>query len=455
MKTIKLLQLCGMMSLSLFLWQCSDLEEEVFSQSTEDTFFQNVNDIQAALTGMYRPMQTLGGYQQAGHFILNGTSDEGKMARQWGTFDRLDYTPLSNGEINDWWRTSYQSISGANLIIDNKEKIENLIGDDSKAVVAEAKFLRAVIYFQLVQMYGGVPLRVKQVRRADGVNIARSTEEEVYDQIIADFEAAEEDLPPNSDPGVIKKSAATAYLAKVYLTRNNYPKALEKATEVVNSGAYGLAQTFSDVFDIASENGSEDIFTIQYVRSDGQGMRLESLTNAWGLGGTETDLYYKYDPTDSRRSITFLDDAIVNNGTSPEKQGKYVDPDKASADGQGNNFIVYRYADLLLIKAEAENEANGPTTAAYAEINKVRSRANLPNLASNLSKDEFREAVWNERNLELAMEEIRWYDLKRAGRLESVLSATGATWNDKYLLFPIPQQEIDASNGLITQNPGY
>jgi hypothetical protein len=184
-------------------------------------------------------------------------------------------------------------------------------------------------------------------------------------------------------------------------------------------------------------------------------MRLESLTNAWGLGGTETDLYYKYDPTDSRRSITFLDDAIVNNGTSPEKQGKYVDPDKASADGQGNNFIVYRYADLLLIKAEAENEANGPTTAAYAEINKVRSRANLPNLASNLSKDEFREAVWNERNLELAMEEIRWYDLKRAGRLESVLSATGATWNDKYLLFPIPQQEIDASNGLITQNPGY
>jgi hypothetical protein len=191
MKTIKLLQLCGMMSLSLFLWQCSDLEEEVFSQSTEDTFFQNVNDIQAALTGMYRPMQTLGGYQQAGHFILNGTSDEGKMARQWGTFDRLDYTPLSNGEINDWWRTSYQSISGANLIIDNKEKIENLIGDDSKAVVAEAKFLRAVIYFQLVQMYGGVPLRVKQVKRADEVNIARSTEEEVYDQIIADFEAAE------------------------------------------------------------------------------------------------------------------------------------------------------------------------------------------------------------------------------------------------------------------------
>lgn len=455
MKTIKLLQFCGIMLLSVFIWRCNNLEEQVFSQSTEDTFFQSVNDINAALTGMYRPMQQCcGGYQQAGHFILNGASDEGKVTGPWGNFDRLDYTSASNGEFNDWWTNSYKSISTTNLIISNKEKIENLIGEKSKAVIAEAKFWRAVNYFQLVRMFGGVPLRTTMVKRADDVHIARSTEEDVYNQLIADFEAAEQDLPSTSAPATINKWAATAYLAKVYLTRKNYTKALEKATQVVNSGAYALAQSFSDVFDIASENGSEDIFTIQYIHVDQQGMRLEPLTNAWGLSGLETDLYSKYDPSDTRRNTTFLD-GNIDGGTRPEKQGKWLDANSVSADGSANNFIVYRYADLLLIKAEAENEVNGPTQAAYTEINKIRSRANLPNLASNLSKDEFREAVWNERNLELALEQIRWYDLKRTDRLGSVLSATGAPWNDKFLLFPIPQQEIDASNGLITQNPGY
>ena len=243
---------------------------------------------------------------------------------------------------------------------------------------------------------------------------------------------------------------ASAYLAKVYLTRKDYPKALAKATEVINSGAYSLAPKFADVFDITKENGSEDIFTIQYVRVDGQGNRLDPLTGAWGLSGYEPNLYNKYSVADDRKNTTFKSPADPLSNT-----GKWLDVGAVSADGAGTNFIVYRYADLILIKAEAENEISGPTATAYAEINKVRNRALLPNLTAGLTKNQFRDSVLHERNLEFAMEQLRWYDLKRTDRLKSTLIATGRNWNDKYFLFPIPQTEIDASNGRITQNPGY
>lgn len=109
----------------------------------------------------------------------------------------------------------------------------------------------------------------------------------------------------------------------------------------------------------------------------------------------------------------------------------------------------------MLIEAEAENEINGASSLAYAGINKVRNRANLPDLTPGLSKDQFRDSVLFERHLELAYEEVRWFDLKRTGRLKLTLIADGKNWNDRYLLFPIPQTEIDASNGVIKQNPGY
>jgi starch-binding outer membrane protein, SusD/RagB family len=450
MNTTQIIRFCCLLFVSVSLTQCNKLEEPVYSQNIEDGFFQSLGDVNAALAGMYRPMQACcGGYQQAMHFILNGTSDEGTGADFWGTYDRLDYTPGSTGEIPDYWNTTYRAIAGANLIIDNQAKIEAL-GAAGVVAVAEAKFWRAVNYFQLVQMFGGVPLRISQVKRADDLNIARSSADEVYTQIIKDFKDAELALPPSPPKGIVSKWAASAYLAKVYLTRKEYPTALAKATEVINSGAYSLATTFADVFDIAKENGPEDIFTIQYVRVDGQGMRMEPLTAGWGISGFEAGLYTKYNPSDTRRNTTF-----VKPADPASNQGKWRDPAAVSADGAANNFIVYRYADLLLIKAEAENEVNGPTTAAYTELNKVRTRAGLPNLTAGLTKDQFRDAVLLERNLELAMEEHRWFDLKRTDRLKSTLIATGRTWNDKYFLFPIPQAEIDASNKKVVQNPGY
>jgi starch-binding outer membrane protein, SusD/RagB family len=455
MNTKKLMLYLWMLPIALLFSQCNKLEEKVYSQTTESVFFGSQKDVTAALTGMYRSRQscgTCGGYGQAGTMVLNGTSDEGNGAAQWGDYPKLVFNS-SKDEIRDWWNASYSAIAGANLITDNEAKI--LAIDNSaagqafaKAAIGEAKFWRALNYFELVQMYGGVPLRTTQAKRADQVNLPRNTVDEVYTQVIKDFKDAEVNLPATAPKGIVKKWAASAYLAKVYLTKKDYPNALAKATEVISSGVYTLATTFADVFDVTKENGPEDIFAIQYVEVDEQGTRLGSLSG-WGITSVDPSLYPKFAATDKRRAVTFAEPA-----NPASNQGKWLFPGVVG-NKQPNNFIVFRYADLVLIKAEAENEISGATAAAYTEINKVRTRAGLPALTAGLTKVQFRDAVLNERNLELALEQIRWFDLKRTDRLKSSLIAVGRPWNDKYLLFPIPQSEIDASNGVVKQNDGY
>jgi starch-binding outer membrane protein, SusD/RagB family len=455
MNTNKLIRFCCLVFIAALFADCSKLEEKTFSQNTTENFFGSLKDVQAALTGMYRPMQVCcGGYEQSGHFLLNVTADEAAGVAFWGDYDNLTYTASSTGEIPDWWNSSYKAIAGANLITDNQAKIEaadNTTGKVvAKAAIAEAKFWRALNYFQLVQMFGGVPLRLTQTKRADEVNIPRNTVDEVYAQVIKDFKDAETGLPASPGSAKVSKWAASSFLAKVYLTKKDFPNALAKATDVIANGPYTLAAKFADVFDIAKKNGTEDIFAIQYLRVDGQGNRLDPLTGAWGLSNYEANVYPKFSATDDRKNTTFR--APTNPASN---QGKWLDPQAVSADGAGGNFIVFRYADLILIKAEAENEVNGPTAVAYTEINKIRTRALITSLTAGLTKDQFRDAVLKERNLELAMEEVRWFDLKRTDRLKSTLIATGRTWNDKYYLFPLPQAEIDASNGVLKQNPGF
>ena len=238
--------------IAVLFTQCNKLEEKVYSQTTESVFFGSQKDVTAALAGMYRPMQgCCGGYGQAGTMMLNGTSDEGNGAGQWGDYPKLVFTASSGGEIPDWWASSYRAIAGANLITDNEAKILALDNSAAgqafaKAAIGEAKFWRALNYFQLVQMFGGVPLRTTQAKRADQVNIPRSTVDEVYTQIIQDLKDAEANLPATAPKGIVKKASASAYLAKVYLTRKDYTNALAKATEVINSNSYTLAPTFAD-----------------------------------------------------------------------------------------------------------------------------------------------------------------------------------------------------------------
>jgi hypothetical protein len=422
---------------------------------------------------MYRPLQNCcGGPEQAGLFVLNLVSDEGTSNNSlWSQYDNLTYTPGSASEVRDMWTACYQSISSANFVLDNEKKIQALDSDPqfANSKLAEARFMRAVNYFQLVQMFGGVPLRTTLVNRADQVNMPRSSEDSVYDLIISDLQFAEQNLPPSADmAGKPTKWAASSYLAKVYLTKKDYNDALTKATDVYSQGPYKILPKFADVFDVDNKNNAEVIFNIQYIRLNGQGMRIQDLalgsynpyayqgTTGWGLSNIEHDMYAKYNPADDRINTTFA--PFVNkpiNKVDSQYVGKWKDVKGVSADGHGNDYIIYRYADLVLELAESENEVNGPSATAYTAVNTIRQRANLPDLTPGLTQDQFRDSVLLERHLELNWEEWRWFDLKRTDRLKSTLIADGKTWDDRYYLFPIPQSEIDASNKIIVQNPGY
>lgn len=444
---------------------CTDVTEDVFSQNTPGAFFGSQSDVNAALAGMYKPLAACcGGPGQSGTFILNSASDEGNAQIFWGDYDRLAYTPTGPSEIGDYWNQLYTSIGRANFVISNQARIEASVPATAKAAIGEAKFMRAINYFQLVQMWGGVPLRTKQVERVDDANIARSTEAEVYAQIIQDLTDAEQSLPATNPAGKPTKWTASSYLAKVYLTTKDFPKALAKVNEVINGGAYRLVPNYADVFSPDNENNAEVVFALQYLRQDGLGMRMQPLvlgpddkfgfgsSGGWGLSFVEDGFYQKYNQADDRINTTFSNPAP---GQKVYYTGKWRDTKGVSADGHGNDLILLRFADLLLVQSEAANEVGGPNDAAYAGINRVRARAKLPALPAGLSKDQFRDAVLLERHLELSWEQVRWLDLKRTGRLKATLSAIGKTWNDKYLLFPIPQSEVDVSNGLIKQNPGY
>ena len=444
---------------------CSNTTEQVYSQNTPGAFFGSQSDVDAALVAIYKPLaECCGGPGQAGTFILNSASDEGNAQIQWGDFDRLTYTATGPYEITDYWNTLFRSIARSNFVISNQGKLEANTPTTAKASIGEAKFMRAINYFQLVQMWGGVPLRTKQVERVDDANIARNTEAEVYAQIIQDLTDAEQSLPATAPAGKPTKWVASSYLTKVYLTNKDFPKALAKVNEVINSGPYKLLPTYADIFSPDNKNNAEVIFAIQYIRKDGLGMRLEPLvlgpddkfayggSGGWGLTFVEDGFYQKYDKADDRINTAF---ANPKPGLKTYYTGKWRDIKGASADGHGNDFITLRFADLLLVQSEVTNEVNGPTAAAYAGINQIRARAKMPPLAANLSKDQFRDAVIQERQFELSWEQMRWLDLKRTGKLKATLTAIGKNWNDRYLLFPIPQSEIDVSNGLIKQNPGY
>jgi hypothetical protein len=460
---------CFLLIVIAGITSCNKLNETAYSQITTDNFFTTKNDVDAALTAMYRPIQQCcGGYEQSANFVLNATSDEGTSSNStWGQYDNLTYTPGSSGDVHDIWVANYQSISSANYVLDNEKKIASLDPDPTYAMakLAEARFIRGMDYFELVQMFGDVPLRTTLTSRADQVDIPRTSADSVYAQIIADFTYAEANLPvAASATGHPTKFAATSFLAKVYLTMKDYQNALTKSEDVRDNGPYGLLPNFADIFDVDNKDNKEVIFDIQYIRQDGQGMRMEYLvlgpdnlfaagaTGGWGLSNVENGVINHYNPVDSRIATTFAD---PSPGLTTYYIGKWRDVKGVSADGHGNNYIVYRYADLLLEVAEAENEVNGPTIVAYNSINTVRTRANLPGLTTGLTQDQFRDSVLWERHLELNWEEWRWFDLKRTGKLKETLIADGKTWNDRYLLFPIPQSEIDASNKKIVQNPGY
>ena len=462
-----------------WLTSCTDLNENPEGVLTTEQFYKTESDAVAAVTSTYNAALNNGGitmYNRLFHLAFEIMSDDAIAGLRVTNADVRTIAVLSHSTTNDrvdeLWRESYVAIDRANLVISRVPQID--MNETLRTrLVNEAKFLRGLLYFNLVRLWGDVPLVLTETSSLskDAIQIARTPKEQVYQQIIQDLTDAE--ALPNTysagDAGRATAGAAKSILAKVYLTRQEWEKAAAKSLEVIN-GPYGydLFENFADVFNVATKNGKEHIFSAQCKSNvNGQGNRLASSATPVGIPGVASagtdephpSTYALFSANDKRRDVTFFTSLVSPTTgatiTFQPRFFKYFDPAQiVNPTESAKNIPVIRFAEILLIYAEAVNEASGPTTAAYNAINRVRKRAGLANL-ENLTKDTFREAVYSERRLELMFEFQRWFDLIRTKRMITALHAVGKTnAAEKHYLHPIPQREMDLNPKLV-QNPGW
>jgi len=435
----------------IFTSSCS-LEEEVFSAFDPNGFFGSAADADLALNGVYNG---IGEYYNGNNWFGLVNLPDDHLSQPGAAADRIELDEYeaanANGLVENGWRESYTIIARANLVVDQVTGNENILESSRNQIVSEARFLRALAYFNLARIYGPVPLIVE----FGPVNnqIAPSPVEVIYAQIIDDLTTAEAGLSPGPSEGKVTQGGVQSLLAKVYLYNNDYVNALAKAEAVINSGVYSLVPDYFDLWLPSNENSSEHILSAQFnpgaiTNSLDQFVATGASTlrnGAFGSFLVHDDFFTNFPDDDYRKAVTFVDEA----GT--QVVGKFLDQSGNSVGGaQGMNVPIIRYADVLLIAAEAANEISGPDNA-YQYINEVRTRARnaggvattTPADLSGLSQAEFRDAVYRERELELCFEGQRWFDLARQNRFVDVLSPLGATGDDQFLPYPQIDLEIN------------
>ena len=387
----------------------------------------------------------------------------------------------TQGQLSDFWNGRYQTINLCNQVIVNIPAI-SMDANLKARYIAEAKFIRAYEYFRLVRAFGDVPLRLSLPKDASEYNIPRTPKAQVWIAIEQDFTDAASVLPTSysgADIGRATKGGALAFHAKVAMYQNKWADVKTYTDQVTG---YSLFPNYEQLFRIQNENNSESIFEIQAKHIPGncdasnsqysqvQGVRSVS-RGGWGFNVPTTDLSNAYEAGDPRKDATIIfrgettpeGDAIPGTVPNPMYNQKsyvpFTDPNNQDCnEGADQNIRVMRYAEVLLMNAEANNEL-GNTTLALAALEKVRARARAGNNlillpVTTTDKVALRTAIWNERRVELGMEFDRYFDVIRQGRAVTVFGPLGWKAN-KNEVWPIPQSEIDLSAGTLTQNPGY
>lgn len=468
-------------ALGLTLTACQDkfLELSPISQASTATFYQTSGDLLNALNAAYGALQFNGQYGQyyvAAEIPSDDTTPvlSGSVTDQ-DEFDKF-YLRTTNPFLAQRWTDGYRGIYRTNALIARAVGVS--MDETLKArIVGEAKFLRALMYFNLARVYGDVPLVVEEITDPQqGYAFGRAPVSEVYAQIVKDLSEAETALPASytgADVGRATRGAARALLGKVYLTQRRYADAAAKLKEVIDAGTYDLLPNYADLFRAANKNSRESLFEVQYKKGNlGEGSPFanayapENSGNAviqFGGGGNNqptADLIAAYEPNDPRRDVSLATGYVNAAGRRIDINfiRKYADPPVSSGDSD-DNWYVLRYADVLLMYAEALNE-QGQTAQALPFLNRVRQRVRLAERAG-LAQADLRLAIEQERRVELAFEGHRWFDLVRTGRAIPVLNAKAAAIGLKTpltpnnLVFAVPQSQIDINPTKIQQNPGY
>lgn len=504
------------------LWSCDSLiEEKVYTELAESNIFTTVSGCDAALDGVY-----------AGFFKHEFF---GNMAPHINTNLSVMYTRSTTQVSNNFtdgagtaffgnlWQEYFVTINRANDVISHVSK-SGIAEIDKNRILGEAYFLRSILYFDLVRYFGGVPLRLEPTV-LENINVSKSTASQVYNQIVSDIEQAKKLLvePGKQKPGRPNRLAAYALAQKVYLTlagsdpsSPNWQKSINEGMVVYNSNVFKLVKPYKDLWDIKKQNAVESIFEMQntsvialggsptrfFLPNNGTSLTPNGIT--WGRAKVNKEVYDQHVKQylgDPRIDATYLDSSYVTK-TNPTitkiwpitKTGanaftwilKYVDPDFVSNTSK-SNYIYLRYADVLLMLAEAENEINGPANA-YKYVNAVLGRARdrngngvtdinelQPADFAGMTKEAFRDRIMAERNYELLGELHEYFDVRRRGKeylkkiceyhnaypanvtaKEYTIVTDDATLT-RAMLLPIPLSEMNTNSALKPedQNPGY
>jgi hypothetical protein len=488
---VKALQSIVIIASLVMVSSCEDfLDLKPISSSSADGFYQTQDDFEQAVNGAYATLREV---YSSGYYMLfadlradnttmlgiGGGTEERKIV-----IDNFNLDP-TNEHMLTMWRTSYTAIQRANGVLSNISSVDfDQIKKDQ--YTGESKAVRALTYFNLVRIFGGVPLiTTGDVDISASYDTPRASADDIYSLIVDDLTDAIEMLPPTypaSEAGRVSKGAAQTLLGQVYLTQHKYADAVTQFNAVITSGNYDLLDNYGDNFTGIAHDNLEIVWQIVYKGGTpslgssfpnwcapvGSERVLVELGGAYGFNQPTLDVFNAYTADDLRRDVSI---GVGFTNTS----GNYIDAryiklyvDGGVGDGSNDSDVdwnVFRYSHVLLMCAEAINEAsNGPSTAAYTYINDVRDRAGLTPL-SGLSQSEFREAVYNEERLEVAFEGHRWFDLVRTGRALTVMNSKlggadpvgpSAMIDEDDLLYPIPQDVIVTSSpGTIIQNNGY
>ncbi len=467
-------------------------------EMTEGSFYKTESDFESALNSAYFGLKA---FYQSWIFLGDIAADNCYDQKKNNNFSLININESNvdadNSQIQTLWTSGYNAIARTNIVIEKLES-EDFNFSRKDRFIAEAKFIRSLLYFNMVRIWGDVPLILKEIKTAnEAFGYGREPKNVIYEQIISDLKDIENILPANYesiDDGRATKWAVKSLLGEIYLTLGDYPSATSVLAEVTSSGKRLIeTDNYQDIF---KGNNEEVIFSVQYTAGLSPSQSNPFLTRAWpnvrstvfensenpsrtvyqvgeGVMLLTSSLFHKFENSDIRKSLV---DSIALQQFDPYSfvTLKYYDMENTSPElvESGNDIIVYRYADVLLMYAEALNETDD-VNGAFNLIKEVRDRANISTPESFKSdKQSMKLALENERQLELYCEGHRWFDLLRTGRLKEVMNnhfnginidpamkdnevGTGSSIQDFELVFPLPKYEVDLNPDLLIQNQGY
>lgn len=445
---------------------CGDsfFDLEPASSVTIDKVYKTASDYNVAVIGCYAKLQSqVNFYTECCEYRSDNLSLGAPTA---GTQDRYDIDHFtekpSNGILSSYWANFNNNVYRCNLLLDQIDGA-NFAENLKKQYKGEAMFIRALNYFNMYRIWGGVPATKHVVSAAEALKVARYSDEQMFDLIAGDLKEIVDNnyLPEtysSADMGRATSGAAKALLGKVYLTFHKWTEAKDILSQLI--GKYQLVSPIAQVFNVDNKNNNEIIFAVHFNKEiEGEGHSYwYNLTNASDDTNQTSSLLNTFHTGDARKDLI----TYVQVEKNVRLMNKFYDTKSPTFKTVGNDQILLRYADVLLMYAEALNEIQydaSEGSLALKYLNAVRQRAGISNLTAKQlpTQEKFRKGILVERQREFPYEGQRWFDLVRMGFAKSVMAENGVEIKDYQLLFPIPQQEIEkvGDKSILWQNPGY